>query len=379
MKGDFTGFSFDGIHCSTLNLVRVANGDRYDEELFPEIEDKTNEIVGGDGENYYESSFRTKTFSLSVAFDSVTETQFRMIRKIFGTKKICELIFDERPYKVYSVKLAKPIELNYICFDEHKRHEGDTIEGGGIRYIDKEGERVKEDITPWVYEYDESGRPITERIYKGEGTIEFVAYYPFARQLYKVLDLYEDSEKFITTYDNVDEWADSSRLLTQDTFNRYNIDKTIKTTTSGQYNLEIPVYNPGDLNVGFYLYIPFVNNTIKPNTGDYVVVYGDENGLILDTINKKGEDTGIIINTVNHLIEGVRYDPLVERIDFRNKTWEITHNIYNEHIKKGDFPKILRSDLFLDDSQYKQAVYLNCLVNEGDEKLIQINYDYLYF
>lgn len=364
MKGDFTGFSFDGIHCSTLNLVRVANGDRYDEELFPEIEDKTNEIVGGDGENYYESSYRTKTFSLSVAFDSVTETQFRMIRKIFGTKKICELIFDERPYKVYSVKLAKPIELNYICFDEERieweeHTEEDGYIPGSIDHKIHTGEK--------------------QRIYKGEGTIEFVAYYPFARQLYKVLDLYEDSEKFITTYDNVDEWADSSRLLTQDTFNRYNIDKTIKTTTSGQYNLEIPVYNPGDLNVGFYLYIPFINNTIKPNTGDYIVVYGDENGLILDTINKKGEDTGIIINTVNHLIEGVRYDPLVERIDFRNKTWEITHNIYNEHIKKGDFPKILRSDLFLDDSQYKQAVYLNCLVNEGDEKLIQINYDYLYF
>lgn len=450
MKGDFTGFSFDGIHSSELGIVRVSDGDRYEEELFPQIEDRTNEISNNDGLNYFGSDFRDKSISISIAFDSLTETQFRKIRRIFGTKKICELIFDERPYKVYSVKLADPIKLDYICFDEQKRHEGETIKNGGIRYIEKDGEMVREDITPWVYEYDTQGRPIMQRIYKGEGEIEFVTYSPFAKQLYKTLDLYSDKSKFITTYDNVDEWAESSGLLTAEQFNTNKIDKTIELTGVEGYNLEIPVYNPGDLDTGFYLYIPFnsfeeeandsmvippettdktyylshmpvsgstpiiiadpsivyqvdeqdahkyyITNSdtensanisftynfmgtpvIKPNSGDSVKIYGDNNGLKLTTIERKGEDDGIIINTINHLIEGVQLDPITEQNNYRTKTWQITGNIYNECILKGDFPQILRSDLYLDSTQFKQAIYLNC---KGEKDSIQINYDYLYF
>ena len=34
MKGDFLGFSFDGIHCSKLGITHVSSSDRYDEDLF---------------------------------------------------------------------------------------------------------------------------------------------------------------------------------------------------------------------------------------------------------------------------------------------------------------------------------------------------------
>ena len=34
MKGDFLGFSFDGIHCSTLGITHVSSSDRYEEELY---------------------------------------------------------------------------------------------------------------------------------------------------------------------------------------------------------------------------------------------------------------------------------------------------------------------------------------------------------
>lgn len=381
MKGDFTGFSFNGIHSSQLGITRVSEGDRYKESLFPEISDRSDEITGNDGEFYFGSEFREKVHEISIAFDSMTELQFRRMRRLFGTKNMCELIFDERPYKVYYVKLAEPIQLEYICFDEHKRYEGETIEGGGIRYVEKDGERVREDITPWVYEYDEGGRPITERIYKGEGSIEFVAYYPFAKQLYKVLDYYNANEEdnILTKYDNVDEWAISSGILDLNTYNTYNIDKTVLFDDTGQFNLKIPVYNPGDLNTGFYLYIPFNSeNKIVPDSGDYIVINGDTNGLVLSPIARKGDETGIIINSVNHLIEGVYYDPITEREDHRKKTWQTTRNIYNDSIVVGDFPKILRSDWYFDDDQFKQAIYLNCQ-NPGNIEHIQINYDYLYF
>lgn len=96
--------------------------------------------------------------------------------------------------------------------------------------------------------------------------------------------------------------------------------------------------------------------------------------------NKKGEiDTGIIINTVNHLVEGVIYDPITECNDYRNKSWHITGNLYNEYIVEGNFPSILRSDWYFDNNQFKQAIYLNCAITEEQRNLIQINYDYLYF
>ena len=41
MKGDFLGFSFDGTHSKDLGIVHVSSSDRYDENLFPEIKDKT--------------------------------------------------------------------------------------------------------------------------------------------------------------------------------------------------------------------------------------------------------------------------------------------------------------------------------------------------
>lgn len=359
MKGDFIGFSFDGVHCSELGITRVSDGDRYDEELFPEINDRSSEIIGENGENYFGSEYRAKSFPIKIAFDSITETQFRRIRRLFGTKKICNLIFDERPYKVYRAKLESPIELNYVCFEE----DGYTWEKLPIEGTDE----YYKGVTGKDYEYKKpTGKK--QRIYKGEGTIDLIAYYPFAKQQYKKLEEYESN------YTNIDEWAESSGLLTTTDFNTHNIDKTIDFTGArANFNLEIPVYNPGDIDAGFYLYIPFNGTSIAPDSGNYVRVYGDNNGLLLRPIIRKlDKDTGIIINTVNHLIEGVNYHA-------NTQTWKTTGSLYNECIAAGDFPRILRSDWYFDNDQFKQAIYLNYQVDTRDKGLIQIFYDYLYF
>ena len=119
--GDFLGFTFGEYTSSGLGITRVSGGDRYEEELQPEIKDRTAEVPGLNGEYYFGSDYGPRTFDLELAFDSLTETQFRKLRAVFGTKDIKRLIFDERPYKYYMVKLASPIELSYVCFDEPKR------------------------------------------------------------------------------------------------------------------------------------------------------------------------------------------------------------------------------------------------------------------
>ena len=432
MKGDFLGFSFDGIHCSKLGITHVSSSDRYDEDLFSEVKDKTIEIPNNHGEYYYGSTYGTRTFEIEIAYDSITETQFRNIRRLFGTTKICELIFDERPYKVYYAKIESPIQMSYVCFDEEEwtweSENHDNYIPGSIDHKVRTGNK--------------------RRIYKGEGTISLICYQPFAHQQFKILDLYrisgENAGNLITKYSNVDEWAESSGLLTQEEWNNFHIDTCIN--ANEPYTCTIPVYNPGDLDVGFNLYIPFSSNTytindtytissgetyqysllytpigevIVTNIGgddiDYIrnnnyiiiennteeeievtisynynkseilpksgksdiIINGDNNILILKPIEQKGQDTGIIINTHTHLIEGVILSQIANENDYRRPAWQTTGNLYNEYIKMGDFPQIKRNDWRLDDSSNRpQAIYISCA---EDNKNISIYYDYLYF
>lgn len=366
MKGDFMGFSFDGIHCSQLGITRVSSSDRYDEELFPEVKDKTIEIPNNHGEYYYNSTYGTRTFKIDFAYDSITETQFRNIRRLFGTRKICELIFDERPYKVYYAKIESPIEMSYVCFDEEK-WEWDS---------ENHNNYIPGSVDHKVY------TGTKERIYKGEGTINLVCHFPFARQLFKTLDLYSQSGShwgnLATTYTNVSEWAESSGLLTEEIRAERHIDEVVAVDTDF-YSYVIPVYNPGDLNVGFCLYIPFDNNgKICPKDGQNVIIInGDNKYLCLSEIERKNSnETGIIINTTNHLIEGVNLSSIAHLYDYRAPSWKTLGTIYNEYIVAGDFPSIKRKDWYFDNYQDSQAIYISCAETNGG---IGIYYNYLYF
>lgn len=397
MWSDFIGFTFDGVHSSELNILRVSNGDRYNEPLIPEIEDKTVEANGRDGVYYYNSFYKSRDIEIDIAFDSVTEEQYRNIRRLFGQKKICKLIFDERPYKVYYAKVSEPITLETICFDQPKK----TIENerDGVRVINRTtrtkpidigsavvgdealvgtaivGETIeniiteieREKVTPYRYDYS-----ITERIYKGEGSIKFTCYDPFARQLYKTLDEYEDK------YDNINEWAASSGILDQATYENMAIDiyQDISNITSVQYTNkytgQFNVYNPGDIDVPYFLFIPYVNNEIEPadnSEEDHVLINSDGFlELVINPFEKKqgANENGVLINTRAELIEGVYYD-------YNTKSWETTGNIYNRYIEEGSFGKIVKGDKF---GFNHQGIYLNCKVANANKPAIFYNYLY---
>ena len=146
-KGDYMGFSFgkkeDGtpMHSSDLGIVRTSSGSRFNENLLPTMQDKTVQVPGGDGTYYFGSYYTQRQFTVSFAFDSLTEEQIARIKRVFGDKGVHDLIFDETPYKVYSAKVTGNATLKYLAFDEGNTH----------------------------------------RLYKGEGTIQFTCYDPFAR------------------------------------------------------------------------------------------------------------------------------------------------------------------------------------------------------
>lgn len=167
---DFTGFSFNNIHSSQLGICRVSDGSRYDEIMVPDLEDKITEVEGKNGAYYWYTKDKPRTWEINIAFDEMTEEQFRTFRGLFGVKNIAPLIFDEEPYKVYSAKISAPPQLHYICFVEDGR-----------------------------------------RIYKGEGTISFIAYYPYAKS--RIHFSNELDEKSESQREDWDLWKEGSGLF----------------------------------------------------------------------------------------------------------------------------------------------------------------------
>ena len=284
LKGDFIGFSFNEHRSESLGIVRVSDGSRYNEDLVPTTQDKTVQVPGGDGFYYFGSDYTQRQFSINIAFDELTEKQFRELQQVFGTKELGKLIFDERPYKYYMVKSSKP-QLKYICFG-------------------KDG----------------------ERIYKGEGTLTFTAYYPFAKSVFKFLEkeIEEETGKEVyvlrKTYSNIEEWSEASGMKAQGI-----LDTIPAEPTENAY--PISVYNAGDLEADFILkFNGAPNNTINIALGQQDV--GDKKAVLnLKSFNLKNTDTGFQINTKTNLIEGFNAEGL-------------TGTLYNENITQGDFFKI---------------------------------------
>lgn len=356
--GEFTSFSFGNWHSTDPNtgvviVHRVSGGDRYDEQLHPEIKDRTAEVPGVNGEYYFGSDFGTRTFDIDIAFDSLTEEQLRNLRRVFGTKDIKQLIFDECPYKYYMAKLESPIELSYVCFDEPKRQ----IVGSGIgeeRYGVRRDPETRE--LERIYPYETlSGK---ERRYKGEGKISLICYFPFAKSVYEVLP----------NADVGSDWAVSSGILTQSVRTEHNIDTYVAGENAGEG--AILVYNPGDVPTGFRLYCKFDGSVQQPATYDVTITYKIGNNiihsLVLTNIKKKGNDIGLIINTDNGLVQGVsNYNNVNDGV-----TYTTSGNLYNQYVTAGYFFKIEPTNA-IDTEQI--------IITSNNFETFKIFYDYLYF
>ena len=291
-SSDYIGFTFNGVHSDTLGIKRTSEGSRFNENLLPTIQDKTVQVPGGDGMYYFGSYYTQRQFNISYAFDALTEEQLARIKALFGDKKIHELIFDEAPYKVYQAKVTGSASIKYIPFAEGA----------------------------------------TNRIYKGEGSIQFTAYDPYARSVKKFLDQYNNTNK--------DEWKAASGMLESSTGYDTLIDNTIK------------LYNPGVKETDFILTLNFVNGIISAGG----INIGADAQLNFKTITSQNEDDQIKINTKLNLIEGY-------------KNGKKSGMIYNKYITSGTFFKIPVSngtDTILTLNQIK-AYFDN------------IEYDYIYY
>lgn len=261
-QGDFLGFQLGNEHSYGLNITRVSTNDRYQDILLPNFTDATVQVPGGDGTYYWDTYYTQKPFQIDFAFDDLRDEDLRKLRQLFSFKGIQPLIFDEFPYKKYMVKCSQPPNLRYICFD-------------------------------WL-EF---------RVYKGEGTVNLIAYYPFAFSVVSP-PLY---------------WSENGSI--------------INNVGDLPSNLKI-IYELNDEEQSIII-------KLKDRYEDI-----DLASMELDKVKRIKNDSYFMIDTQTQLIEG---------LDSNKKK---TGNLYNCFIKSGDFffPPIGYTRLW-SDKQFVSAQY----------------------
>lgn len=145
MDYDFIGFTFGDKHsCRDLKIYRTSEGSRYNTNLTAPIKDTAVDVPGGDGQYLFDTKYAARQFSIPFAFNRLTEEEVATLRRTFSGKEVKELIFDELPYKAYSAKVSGTPVIKVIPFTE-------TLTNGTVN-----------------------------RVYRGEGTVQFTCHYPFA-------------------------------------------------------------------------------------------------------------------------------------------------------------------------------------------------------
>ena len=234
--GDFLGFQLGDIHSSQLNITRVSSGDRYSENLLPNFNDAIEQVPGADGTYYWNTYYTQRSFTIDFAFDDLRDEDIRRLKQILNFKGVQPLIFDEALYKKYYVKCSAPPILKYIGFDNN----------GTI-------------------------------LYKGEGNINLVAYYPYA----------------------------------------------ISTADIEIYNgTNFLVFNTGDIETPMKIYY-VLDNLVNQNLSLSL----NEDKVLNITIEQKlsNKDVYICVDGKTHLIEGL------------DTNYKKTGMLYNRFITSGDF------------------------------------------
>ena len=224
--GDFIGFQFGEHHFpdkeNGFMLYRVSDGSRYTDPSVAQFQDTSTKIPGGDGTYYWDSFYTQRAITVQCAFDNLTEAHIRKIRQIFNGKAEDWLIFDETPFKRYRVKMQSPPQLKYIAFNEGEDR---------------------------------------ERIYKGELTLNFISYTPYAINTFKYLSEVVDAGASTDIGEDTTEptpigryyWYEGGAL----NFSKYEASKKewlpsvglLESDPNGQNYYANPyyVYNPGDV------------------------------------------------------------------------------------------------------------------------------------
>lgn len=297
--GDFTGFTFNGVHSSTLGIYRIIEANRMDIKLTPSIKDNVIDVPGADYEVFFNSLYKETKFLIPIAFDGISEIQFRRFREFYNSRTQFPLIFDENPYKVYIAKGDGAANIKYVCFEDK-----------GVRTYSGEAQLQFTCFSPFA-----SSRYNFTGLYDKANVVEWQDVVNEATIMQKDIDtptdtgaiFYEDDgdatliiDDMYTHLDNLDEWIEASDIV------------------DGQYNIpyvednkvKIKIYNSGDLQMGISIRLEFVDGLI-PQCG----LWNSDNdanklvwsNIIIDNAEtrlKSGKDKYVEIRTKDNVAMG---------------------------------------------------------------------------
>lgn len=286
-RQDFVGFSFNGRHSSEFNIVRVSDGSRFKKDLLPTFQDKTVAVPGGDGSYLFGTNYTQKPRTISFAYDNLTEEKMFEMRRWLAAGNIGELILDEWPYKAWDAKVSAPPSLAFIPFDEENPDDEDD-EAYLLHNHDLDG------VSDTIF-------TSAKRVFKGEGTISFVSYQPFAHN--------PKGKKWLEDYSretNYKAWRGASGLRKKGEYDVFDPNKK-----------QFTVFNAGDLPCDFYMSFEVAAGV------EYTLALNENIELAFTATEAKT----IRINTKLHLIEEL-------------KDGAITGIVHNNWITQGDFFKL---------------------------------------
>ena len=257
-QGPFLGFTYNGRHSSELGIVRINTGNRAEMPLSPSFKDSTAEVPGGKGLYYFNTQIQQRQFTINFAYDDLTEEDVRELREWLNPLEQGELIFDEEPYKVYTVKPNTQPKLSYLVFN-------------------------KEITTETFKLYEPSTVKSSGRVYKGEGAIGLTAYYPYAKAPSKELSYYNPNTKE-GGFGSQDEWKTAAgfdkevQLDSLECYNRGDIEtpvtlnfkvaKDINTNETVSGNVGIELYSGTTSQIGTrigYVYMDASKMSVNMN------------------------------------------------------------------------------------------------------------------
>lgn len=347
---DFMGFKFNGVHFTifphpsedsnnVVKLTRVSEGDRYTNNLLPLSQDATVDVPGGDGTYYFGTNFKQRQFDLSFAFDDLSEEKIRKIRQVFSKRNsLAPLIFDEEPYKYWMVKCQGMPQLKTVCFVE-------DAELGDVNLIHAT-DLIPATTNNSLPDYQQIGH----RIYKGEGQVSFIAYYPFARcgsnGTSKWLNGYSttwDSNKIYAP--TLNQWSGTAGLASSQ--GSYDIVNDVTTLT----------YNPGDIEADFEVII--ARPTISGGSNLFTITQNGSSSIIATTSISDLYET-MYANNDAYLL----YSSRTELLEGLNSSRQQTGRLYNRFIA----PNSTLFKIKLGEAQFTAS-----------NTIISLVYDYIYY
>jgi hypothetical protein len=119
---EFLHFAFGSFNSKTFTstgiLIRTSDGDRFNNDLSPQMNDKVADIPGGDGQFYFGTHHKSKIININFAFKGLTNEDIVFLKKSFSGKEMKELCLSESQDRVYIAKVTSQPTIKYIPFEE---------------------------------------------------------------------------------------------------------------------------------------------------------------------------------------------------------------------------------------------------------------------